>query len=816
MRISAENQIRIIAMLVYSLIVLLLAGSLRYIYNLHRNVKDQRLTTAQYDHKIRKAESLILSVNELQANMNLSLKEPYFHSDSIYHKEIMEVRGYIDSLRIYGINEESQSVLQEVEQLLHEKNSVVMKLQQTLKHKDLLKDVNKYVNNYRKKQLNDLVYQATRHTQTDSVITRAGEKKGFFKRLTSLFSGKEAQDTIKISSSTQEDTTTSKQMADSKADSLRVGISKFIQQAGKDYISQLSSIESQINNLVSTDQHISARISHLLMTYYLQILDLRIKEVDKSETLVSRYNRFIVIGSVLSLLLISLAMFSIVRNVKMAKQRRLELEKANQRITQVMESRHQLLLSVSHDIKTPLNSIMGTLQLHHDSSTQLPADNIPSMLSSGDHILALLNNLLGYSAIQQEKLILQTAPFRLQDCCQQIVNIFNPLCNQKHLELHTNFLFPPELIVKTDQLKLKQIIINILSNAVKYTKFGYVALTIEYSNNVLSIKIEDSGVGISAEKKKTIFKPFVRVTENQAMAEGMGVGLYVVKGLVELFGGSIDVKSKVNEGTTFLLTIPAEEDTTMVHTKAPSTKAKKVLLIDDDISLLKTLGTTIKQSGHTAIICQDIQTLKTTLLQEKTIDLIITDMEMGQFSGIDVLELAQKHHPDTPVVLMTARYSISTESVTRMGFSACLIKPISISTLLMMIEQQQTPSLETVHDRTIHSENFKSLETMLNHDYTAIKKVLELFQKQIQIDLEQLEKLFETNDNQALRNKCHKMLSSLLQIAPKSKICNTLRTIDQMSVSQISQLDKQQEITIIKQHTEDLLTQTQQYISEFK
>ena len=246
---------------------------------------------------------------------------------------------------------------------------------------------------------------------------------------------------------------------------------------------------------------------------------------------------------VLILILITL----IILDINRGRRNHNDLKKANQRTMEIMESRHKLLLSVSHDIKTPLNSIQGYLELMSQSSS------VTAMKNASQHILSMLENLLEFSSIDQGKQHINLSDFSIQLLAQEIYEMFLPLANQKGLQLRVE---APSLNICSDRVKLKQLIINLISNAIKYTPAGEVSLHITCDKDVLAITIVDTGVVIPLEKQEQLFLPFIRLEEHHALASGTGLGLYVVKCILELLQGSITLNSQLGEGSSFTVQVP--------------------------------------------------------------------------------------------------------------------------------------------------------------------------------------------------------------------------------------------------------------------
>jgi signal transduction histidine kinase/DNA-binding NarL/FixJ family response regulator len=745
---------------------------LAYIYSLRSNLDEQKRNVEVYNAELVTAEKLIDEINAAQSEVNLyvATKDTLHHR--LFKKKLALIQLTIDKLmQVSSTHSTPDETLEKIDSLLIEKGLIVTELNGVLVQKDLLENVNEFLRKYKNGQLETLFVKKQTEVK-DSIVTKSPPKKGFWRKVGTLFSSKAEQDTTKISSQKSEESRSHKK--EKKNDDLSK-VKRFVQQASSDYIMQLVEIEDRVSDLVAADQEISFKISTLLINYYSQIIHNRFDEIHASDTLIRKNNNYTIAGGIVALIQIIISLITILRNVNKGKQARIDLENANKRIRQVMESRHQLLLSISHDIKTPLNSIMGNLDMQKEQGT-VGAPYVNSMINSGKHILALLDNLLGFSSIEQGKLAVQFSPFHLFALGVEIRDMFVPLCEKKNLVFDCKFQFDRNLVLNSDSLKLKQIMINILSNAVKYTVKGRVSLSINFENDMLSLKIEDTGVGIPKDQLDKIFEPFVRIRDNSVLAEGMGFGMYVVKGLLAMFGGTIEVDSQQGVGSKFLLSIPAQK----IAEPDSSGDSRKILIIDDDPALLLTLQAMVGQLKHEARICVNMDELERLLPDIAQYDLVITDMEMGAFSGLDSLEKIRRFSATIPVVLMSARSELQEEQVGRMGFSACLPKPISIDVLSVLIGRVPQAKIQTVpgQDVLCRSSQFDTLSEMFGTDKKTIAEILTAFALSSRKDVLDLLELVKKDDFEAAQQKCHKMLSMFMQVDPHNQIIPILKKMD--------------------------------------
>ena len=464
----------------------------------------------------------------------------------------------------------------------------------------------------------------------DTIIQQAN-KKGFFKRLGSVFNPK--KDSIKVIITQRRDTV--KEVSKDSAN-LVSQVSTVAIKAQLDYENRIKNIERSINNLITANNETSLQITSLLLGFHRNSITTAINIIEKEESNLGMNSLTIIIGGILILVLIMFLIWQINLDINRAKLIREELENANENIKSIMESRHSMLLSISHDIKSPRSSIQGNLELLKINNIE--DKEISSMESSVEHINSLLSNLLEFSALEQGKLDINNTDINIKDIANKLYSIFYPLANKKSLEL---IYSTHDKYISCDALKIKQIASNLISNAIKYTKKGYINYSFKLSpdSKRLLISVKDSGVGINANKQDKLFTQFTRIKENNNLSEGNGLGLYVVKGLVDLLNGEINFSSWAGKGTTIMCEIPVKviDEPTKISNISFNKTSLNILIFEDDPTLVKILEQILTKLGHT--ISYDAQQC----------DLIITDMVMGDVCGLDIV----KKYKELPIILIT-------------------------------------------------------------------------------------------------------------------------------------------------------------------
>ena len=426
-----------------------------------------------------------------------------------------------------------------------------------------------------------------------------------------------------------------------------------------------------------------------------------------------------------------------------------------------MESRHKLLLSVSHDIKTPLSSIMGYVELLDKTGNE---KEINSIQQSAGHILNLLTNLLEFSSLEQGKLQVNKENFNIHQLCDETAEMFESIARHKNLQFKLENSIEPNTFVCSDQLKIKQILTNIISNGIKYTLEGSVTFKARMGRNLLVFDITDTGVGIPEDKLEEVFKPFVRIETYNQFAEGSGYGMSVVKGLVDLLGGEIHIDSEVGKGTHFEIRIPVDsveqrvEETNEVI--EDNKKSLNILVIDDDNTLLSVIDTMLHRLGHQAIPCRSMNDVENALHQVQEYDYILTDREMGAVTGNDVLYFFKEADPKKPVILMTGRIEYTIEKAKAEGFDGFLQKPFNLKQLENLFGSVASSEMEA----ETAFPDFPAFSEMMGNDKEAMTDILAVFVQSTADDLVKMNTLIEQSDFVEMQGLCHKMLPMFKQL----------------------------------------------------
>lgn len=736
-----ESKIRIHAIIIYVIVAIICAGMVLYVYSIRADIDEQKSSIEGYLKDLSLTNQLIQAVNESQNEVNLYMYTKNYQHYKQFREKLDNMELLIDTLLHVTENQVQEDRLRQIGQLLLEKGRIISNLNKLLSNSHNSEEIKNAARSNKPILVTPI---------TPPELIPPSKQKSFWDKLPSFFA-RSKKDSLETEEVIQPDTLVASQPDTTSV--LLEEMSEVAKQAQKEYRQTISSIEKNLSDLIASDQKISTELSTLLIDFHSQMVQTRFGEIRKSEQLIRKNNTYTIASGIIAMVLTLMFIYFIINDVNKGYKARQSLEKANERIKQIMDTRHQFLLSVSHDIKTPLGSILGIIDLKK-SPDNMTADDIHTMQNSGKHILNLLENLLEFSSIEQGKVTVIQQNFNLYALCQEIIDLFIPLAQQKNLELNHSFDFEKELTLASDALKIKQIIINLLSNAIKYTSSGVVSLSVSYRHGSVYFQVEDTGSGISQEDIKRIFEPFSRVNSQASISEGSGLGLYVVQGLVQILKGDIKVSSRLEIGSSFEVTIPAE----VIASERPFFQ-RSILIVDDDLPYLLVLRDSLLQLGHIPSTAHTREEFEKQFFSSAIYDEILTDMEMGTFNGLDVLHAVKNSKKHTTVSLMTARKDIPSEEYLRKGFSSILIKPISSADLAQLYGASK-----------VTKGRADSLREMLGNDIDSIKEVLLAFVTSTEEHIQTIHTAVSRHDFNAARAACHKMIPMFKQLDATEKL----------------------------------------------
>ncbi len=380
-----------------------------------------------------------------------------------------------------------------------------------------------------------------------------------------------------------------------------------------------------------------------------------------------------------------IAMIGVALDITEMRKNRDELIEAKQRAEENNRLRFALLNNMSHEIRTPMNAIMGFSELMKEADEEEKNAYAEIIHNSSDQLLSLIDDVILLSRLQSEKMPLQISEFSPSKLIAEICMMFNHpnLSKGLHIREKTPFKYR-NLMINADFNKIRQVLTNFLSNAVKYTSDGHIEVGFEVNNSQIGFFVSDTGMGISKHELQLIFDAFYRGEQAISMAiRGTGLGLNIAKELIDIMGGKIGVESELDKGSRFYFNIPLEQS----YPDVQGTLAKRsniidkeklsILIVDDEFYHIHYLKTVLKGK----VQCVDLAMNGKEAIEKvrsKKYDLILMDLKMPVMGGLEATKILKAEFPELPVVVQTAcAFPEEKELALNAGCDGYIVKPIT-------------------------------------------------------------------------------------------------------------------------------------------
>jgi signal transduction histidine kinase/CheY-like chemotaxis protein len=474
---------------------------------------------------------------------------------------------------------------------------------------------------------------------------------------------------------------------------------------------------------------------------------------------------------VLTVVLI-LMMFS---DISQSNKYKIQLIAAKEKAEQLEQIKHRFLSNMSHEIRTPLQVIIGfSEQMNSKQNPDKMA--VKAISKSSEYLLQIVNEILDYNRIVSGKFVLVKDSFDMERLVAEVAGIMGSQAEKKNLLFKFKSQVPRDALYHGDSFRLKQVLFNLLANAIKFTDQGHVLFSttirdINKQATEFTFEIADTGIGMSEKEQEHIFDSFEQASESiERKYGGTGLGLAIVKTVTDMLKGRISVSSEVNRGSSFSLTFVLEktdvikDDLEKISCILPIIQSEKVLIVDDDKFILQLCETILEKNGVEHVCCSTPAEL---LLSEwdDAVTVVLIDMRMPDVGGSQLFSyLRSRCDRNVRFIALTALALPEEEqSILTIGFDAVLLKPFREKDLLNVIlktEVHDISRIEVLCDRFDTS----SIWQMCENDDKLFNKNLDIFVEQTLHDLANLEMAAHGQDAVAISDTCHRLSAKMAQI----------------------------------------------------
>ena len=625
----------------------------------------------------------------------------------------------------------------------------------------------------------------------DTILSQK-KPRGFFRRLADAFSPSR-EDTSIIVNTTRQIVTDTLVNVFNPADTI-ASVLKNLQDsvAGQRKLLADQLLE-RAANLRYNNSIVTRKINQILRDIEEEEVNASLERMQNKQKILRETSLLIAGIAIVSVIIVIIFIFMITRDISKSKYYRMQLEKAKQYAEDLLHSREKMMLTISHDIRAPLSSIIGYIDLllrrHPDERQQYYLDN---MSGSASHILSLVNDLLDFHRLESGKMEIQRVAFSVSALFNEIFTSFRPIAESKDLTFVLNLKEEgTEKLYIGDPIRIRQIVGNLLSNALKFTREGRVVMVVSINaladnSALLNVLVSDSGPGIPPEEQERIFGEFTRLSATEK-AEGFGLGLSITRKMTVLMGGNLSLKSVVGQGCDFTIelpltvadvqVLPAAEEEAVSEPELPSFAGRDVycLLVDDDPLQLALTEEYLRQNHVEVSSCTDPFSV-VTLLQKTSFDAVITDIQMPGMDGYQLLEsIRNSGIPGTenlPVIALSASVENEHDHYLKSGFTGFLNKPFTARQLITLLNKLLSTELVVTSDF-----NFDSLTAFAGEDKEASASILKTFVEETTKSNALLEGTLQDDDREQSAKISHKMVPLFTMLGATSLV-EKLRVIE--------------------------------------
>lgn len=794
---SSSTNVKYSVIIGYILVVIVMIIGIVSVYRNLVNFSEKKIRDEDLSELliVGNAISKLYDIESSQNLFNVSSAEKYF---SKYDSILPLVKANIDTLKHLAKTNSRIVKLDSIELLLERKNKnlkeIVVLLDSIQKAPRITRSVeNKIVPKELNTQIVDYLQSRNINVEVDSVQTDTtvvyGERRRFLDRVRDVFVARTDSTVMVDRQTTILPMTEFKLVVDTVVNMVRYSERVDLENQRKfQYI-----LLQRQNAMAATNAQLTQQIDELLTGIEQEELAKSLQLVRDRDNAISDSQQVVYLVILLASLIVLIFGILYIADFNRSQRYRRQLEVSNNRISGLLKSREQLILAVSHDIKAPMSSIIGYTELMQaELSSDKQKEYLKNMKNSGEHILQLTANLLDYHKLKSGTMIVQEANVNIYDLAESIINSFSPIAQQKNIKYITHNKLNKNLVGRIDSYIVRQIMNNIISNAIKYTFDGNVQVSVsdkrKNDTSWFVFSVKDTGIGIGKENQQVIFEEFRQLTESDIPVEGSGLGLAITKRLIEQIKGKLTLHSEKGRGSEFIVELPFKEEDKSEPKEIEEQKSVDydfqnvlVLLVDDDVVQLKMLSEMLRRKNAVVQTENNPENVENALFGHH-FDLLFIDIQMPQMNGFELVKKIRqlRDYAEIPIIALSAKSDVAKSDLNSVGFSDFLTKPFTSDELYSTVYNYVSDKIAVIESPKTNAAKVvgaKSLIQYVEDDKKSSIEILDAFINDTTKSVQELATAFKQKEIETASQLVHKMLP-LIDMMGHTKIVSHMRTVE--------------------------------------